>query len=465
MEIRLFKFFAAFLGVICIFGVGFAARENIRAFGNRFYAATKETLVHSINGERANNKERIYLNEGDSHSSSDSPAEKIVSVVSFPSQEADNLSESSAVRDEQHAVIQQCSFKSVQFPLQQGVILNEIAWMGGESSANDEWIELKNIGSSDFDIAGWQLVDKEGQIKAVFGGDAKIKAQGFYLLERTDDSAVSSVAADGIYQGALSDTNEALRLFDKQCNLIDEVFADVGSGMLWPVGEKKSKKTMERNSDNPGWHTSEKSGGTPRAENSVPMPSPVQSVEGAPTSTAPSGPADDAPPAESPPAPPPVEVRVLINEVQIAGETADDEFVELYNPTAQPIDMTGWSLKKKSSGGSESTVVTASRFENKIIPAHGYLLLVHTESYRGTSAPDVEWPKSYPIAANNTLLLYRGDGAVADKIGFGSAVDFEGSAFPENPAAGKSIARTNGEDMDNNAADFTLGDPTPLNSH
>ncbi len=49
---------------------------------------------------------------------------------------------------------------------------------------------------------------------------------------------------------------------------------------------------------------------------------------------------------------------VIISEVQVSGETANDEFIELYNPTAEEIDLEGWDIKKKTTTGTGSNIVT-----------------------------------------------------------------------------------------------------------
>ena len=134
-----------------------------------------------------------------------------------------------------------------QAPSHQEVIINEVAWMGTSNSASDEWIELKNISGSEININGWQIIDKAEQINLMLTNF--VNPGEFVLLERTDDSSVSNVTADLIYTGALSNTNEGLRLFDNQCNLIDEVLADSS----WPAGDNTQKRSMERSSDF-SWH-------------------------------------------------------------------------------------------------------------------------------------------------------------------------------------------------------------------
>jgi hypothetical protein len=42
------------------------------------------------------------------------------------------------------------------------IVLNELAWMGTLTSANDEWIELHNTTGSAIDLAGWTLFAADG---------------------------------------------------------------------------------------------------------------------------------------------------------------------------------------------------------------------------------------------------------------------------------------------------------------
>ena len=50
-----------------------------------------------------------------------------------------------------------------------------------------------------------------------------------------------------------------------------------------------------------------------------------------------------------------------------ADSGANYEFVELYNAGANPVDLTGWTLKKKTSSGSEGSLVSAKLFSGKVI--------------------------------------------------------------------------------------------------
>jgi len=156
-----------------------------------------------------------------------------------------------------------CQKQEGEEPRRDKVIFNEISWMGGVDSPADEWIELKNLSGEDIDLSGWQIYNKDKKIRIVFPEEVGILKNGFFLLKRSDDSLLAGIKPDFIYKGGLKNENEALYLFDKNCQLEDEVFAS----STWPAGDNSTKRTMERKPDL-NWQTSKAPGGTPKAENS-----------------------------------------------------------------------------------------------------------------------------------------------------------------------------------------------------
>jgi len=176
--------------------------------------------------------------------------------------------------------------------------------------------------------------------------------------------------------------------------------------------------------------------------------------------------------------------HLVISEIQVSGATADDEFIELYNPTDSDIVLNDYTINKKIRSGADGVLVVAGRFKDKIINTHGYLLLARTDYYKGNIVPDIWWPKSYEVTQDNTIIIYDSQNKIVDKAGFGEASDFEISAFPSNPGNSQSLERKvtysstpeslsagadkflgNGWDTDNNSADFVLQSaPNPQNS-
>jgi len=229
----------------------------------------------------------------------------------------------------------------------QKVIINEVAWMGTSHSANDEWIELKNISGSAVDLTGWQLIDLKGDTKIIFGAadkrnviNKKINANGFYLLERTDDNSVPNITADFVYTGTLSNTNEGLRLFDNNCNLIDEVLANPD----WPAGENTStaqRKTMERDLNGFNWHTSNKIDGTPKAENTTGY---VSSGGGVVSTNNQQSTTNNQQPTNNNQQQTPAEIKITEIMYNPEGDDTGREWIEIFNNSADTIDLTGWKF-------------------------------------------------------------------------------------------------------------------------
>jgi hypothetical protein len=271
----------------------------------------------------------------------------------------------------------------------QAVLINEVAWSGTLASSSDEWIELHNPGAVSISLTGWKLTD---------GADISISLSGtlaaysFYLLERTDDSTVSDIPADGIYTGSLRDAGEVLQLLGPAGELVDSANSSGGS---WPAGRSSPKASMELG-DAPGnWGSFtgyngnglDASGdpirGTPRQTNSLFFPTPT-----------PTG----------------IPSRVVINELLIrprqdwegtGGATTADEFIELYNAGSLPVYLKGWWLDDVANGGS-----APYDLPGVTISPGGFAVFFHTKS---------------KIALNDsgdTVRLLAPDGRTIDQISY-----------------------------------------------
>lgn len=149
-------------------------------------------------------------------------------------------------------------------PPEAKVIINEIAWMGTTESANNEWMELLNVGEGIVDLSGWTLASADGTPLISLSGS--IDVGGFYLLERTNDDSVPDAIADNIYTGSLGNSGEYLQLKDATGNIKDEIDCTGG----WCAGDNETKQTMQRKdplssgNDVTNWQTSEDVGGSPK---------------------------------------------------------------------------------------------------------------------------------------------------------------------------------------------------------
>lgn len=128
--------------------------------------------------------------------------------------------------------------------------------------------------------------------------------------------------------------------------------------------------------------------------------------------------------------------HIVISEVQVGGALSTDEFIEMYNPTNESIDVTGWKLQKKTASGStfnDLAMLSGS------IASQGYYLVAHTD-YAGATSADTTYTEQ-SLSANNTVQLLDGVLQLIDKVGMGTATDFEGIGTASSPANGRSIER------------------------
>ncbi|MBY0263262.1 MAG: lamin tail domain-containing protein, partial [Phycisphaerales bacterium] len=158
------------------------------------------------------------------------------------------------------------------------------------------------------------------------------------------------------------------------------------------------------------------------------------------------------------------------------GATFNADFAELFNRTAAPINVSGWSIQYFSAGGGAGGRVTLP--SGTIIPSRQYLL-VKIGSAGSTGAPvsfDVDSSAIAASATDGRLVLVSNatplaagcptsDPSVVDLIGYGTATCFEGSAAAPAGSATTALFRSdNGcTDTNNNASNFAAGTPAPRN--
>lgn len=323
------------------------------------------------------------------------------------------------IQDTSFTSIRQCSFDESKISGARKIIFNEIAWMGSSNSSNDEWFELKNISGGDNGLSGYQILSQDGDMEIVFDEKDKILGNDFYLLERTDDNSTNELA-DKIYVGSLANYSEGIRLFDNDCNLLDEAIANPG----WPAGDNSTKKTMERR-NNLSWQTSSVKDGTPKKENSVGeitvsskntndsrLESSSSSVNNLSATSSPSE-SFSAPVVCSQDNLGSSTNSVLINEVAWAGTNSDKttkEWIELKNNSGININLNNWQIFNKSS----SIKIFFDSSNN--LASGGYYLL---ERVNDDSVPGITADKIFTNSIKNsdeTLRLFDGSCRLVDEI-------------------------------------------------
>ncbi|MEO8958078.1 MAG: lamin tail domain-containing protein [Rudaea sp.] len=170
---------------------------------------------------------------------------------------------------------------------------------------------------------------------------------------------------------------------------------------------------------------------------------------------------------------------VVISQVYGSGGNSGaiytNDFIELFNSGAAPVNLSGWSVQYASAAGgtwSNSTPLSGS------IPAHGYYLVMEAQGSGSIAAlptPDAVGTTALSgmngkLALVTSITLLNGSCPTGNNIvsfvGYGTANCYEG--------AGAAAAATNSTAQirrlegcmfsNNNSADFAIGTPTPRNS-
>lgn len=157
--------------------------------------------------------------------------------------------------------------------------------------------------------------------------------------------------------------------------------------------------------------------------------------------------------------------HVLISELRTRGASgANDEFVELYNPTGADILLSNWKLKKISGCGSTQTDLVTL---NITLEAGQHFLIVNDASSLITSA-DATYPSSKAIADNGGVGLFDSTNTKIDSVGMCAGLAFaEGTALTSlttsvDQGYERNIGGLSGtcDDTDDNSADFHLQAPS-----
>lgn len=168
----------------------------------------------------------------------------------------------------------------------------------------------------------------------------------------------------------------------------------------------------------------------------------------------------------------PSNLHVVINQVYGGGGNSGalytHDFIELYNPTDEDVDLKGWTLQYASKTGAFGSNVHKL---TGTIKAHSYYLIQMAKGTGGSQ--DLPTPnetgsfamagKAFKVALVNDAVTVKNptDANVVDFVGVGTGSDavnlYEGSAAAATISNTTSARRTNGIDTDDNSADFTAG--------
>ena len=168
---------------------------------------------------------------------------------------------------------------------------------------------------------------------------------------------------------------------------------------------------------------------------------------------APAGPASTVEQAQGP----------LINEVYGGGGNKNaaftHDFVELYNPTPEPISLDGWVIEQRSEKGNVGTTVELS---GTIEPGGYFLVRGYSNGDNGRPLDEFDQDSAVNFAASGAIaVLLTPAGEVADLVGWGSPATSTGQPAEKTSNTTSIQRREDGAHTGNNAADFHAAEPTP----
>jgi uncharacterized repeat protein (TIGR01451 family) len=136
------------------------------------------------------------------------------------------------------------------------VVINEVAWMGTQASASDEWIELYNNTDSAIDIGSWSISGADTGVCLNFSTadgftTTTVPARGYLIYANHEDDVRDNVGTNvvDIWDATIGMNNTSpgqMILYDApDCggNAIDTINQATGD---WFAGDSGGTRTMER---------------------------------------------------------------------------------------------------------------------------------------------------------------------------------------------------------------------------
>ncbi len=271
-----------------------------------------------------------------------------------------------------------------------GLSVTEIMYhpeAGAQAADEYEFVELKNIGSTTLDLSGLEFT--EGLTFACTNGTS-LAPGAFFVLVRNAAAFASrypGVAVQGVYEGRLDNGGERLTLAHR---LGTNVFSfSFNNAVPWPITPDgygfslvrvlAAGQPMGRPDAPAAWRPSTLRGGSPGADDPAPT---------VPT--------------------------VLIHEVLTHTDPPALDAIELYNPNAVPVDLSGWFLSDDAAFPKKFRLPAGTT-----IAAGGFFVL---DESRFNPVPGV-FPSFALNSHGEALYLFSGD-ATTNLTGYSHSFEY-----------------------------------------
>lgn len=164
---------------------------------------------------------------------------------------------------------------------------------------------------------------------------------------------------------------------------------------------------------------------------------------------------------------------IVISEFRTRGPNGgNDEFIELYNLSSSPVNISGWFVKGSNSSGTTST--RANINGGTILNPGCHYLLTNSSPSGGPYSGSVPGNQTYGVGITDDggIALVDSSGTIIDQVGLSSGSAYkEGSTLsPQTSNSNTSYERRpggasgNSTDTDNNIADFRSISSDPQNA-
>lgn len=311
------------------------------------------------------------------------------------------------------------------------IIFTEIMYDPSGADTGKEWLEI--FSESAVNVSGWKLFENNRNHRIVLKkGTDEVKGYAVITTNTTRFLESYSSFSGSLFEASfsLNNTGEHLELRDVQLNPV--AILDYSNSL----GANGNNKSLEYRLT--GWGESSVDEGTPGSKSSEAVTttstsstisstsyttssatsSTTSSTNSSTTSTSTQSSTStmtETSSATSTSTTTQYLNHLLISEIMAGTEgNSNYEFIELFNPTSDTIDLTGWLIKKKASTGTVSLLVSSNRLQGKTIAPNKYFLAARNNSYDGSVTPDVLWP-TYNIAyTNNSVILYNSNSVVEE---------------------------------------------------
>ncbi len=292
---------------------------------------------------------------------------------------------------------------SIFFAQAQSITISEINYKSDVSNDAGDWFEIHNFGTTAVNIGGWRVLDSTKVGFFTFPTGTTILPGGYLAVVRDAAKFTAKYASVTNYIGAFGfklNSFDSLILEDGSQNVI--VKAVINSNKYWPDGADGEGRTMQLINENSNTGLTS----TTAWRDGCMLGSP---------GAAPQTTCNDP---------------IIFSEINYNSDSVRDmgEFIELYNNTSAPINLTGYFMRDGL-----DTITNIYNFPaGTIIPSNGFLVVSNdTARLRKFKGNKANFLGNFDFNLNNggeLLRLYNPNGILQFSIHYRDTIPWTDSA-------------------------------------